>query len=38
MSEPRAQIVQLANGIISAKAKEIGEMQQWRERWYPPVG
>jgi uncharacterized protein (DUF305 family) len=38
MSEPRARVVELANGIISAQAKEIGEMQQWRERWYPPVG
>jgi len=38
MSEPRTQVAQLANEIISAQAKEIGEMQQWRERWYPPVG
>lgn len=38
MSGPRPQVVELANEIISAQAKEIGEMQQWRERWYPPVG
>ena len=31
---PRRQVVQLADEIISAQAKEIGRMQQWRELWH----
>jgi uncharacterized protein (DUF305 family) len=38
MSGPRQQVVQLADEIIAAQATEIGRMQQWRERWYPPLG
>jgi len=32
---PRQEIVRLSDQIISAQAKEIGRMQQWRELWYP---
>jgi uncharacterized protein (DUF305 family) len=28
----------LADTIISAQSKEIGQMQKWRETWYPPLG
>lgn len=38
LTGPRKEIGQLADEIISAQAKEIGQMQQWRERWYPPLG
>jgi uncharacterized protein (DUF305 family) len=38
MSEPRSEIEALANEIIAAQAKEIGQMQRWREQWYPPLG
>ena len=35
---PRSQVARLADEIISAQAKEIGLMQQWRERWHPSGG
>lgn len=35
---PRQEVAQLADEIISAQAKEIGRMQQWRELWYPSAG
>ena len=38
MGEPRAEIATLAEEIVAAQAKEIGLMQNWRERWYPPRG
>ena len=38
MGEPREEIETLASEIIAAQAKEIGKMQEWRERWYPPLG
>lgn len=38
MGQPRKEIVTLANEIIAAQAKEIGQMQALRERSYPPLG
>lgn len=38
MGEPRQQIETLANEIIAAQSKEIGEMQEWREQFFPPLG
>jgi uncharacterized protein (DUF305 family) len=38
MGNPDDEVMMLAQGIISAQAKEIGQMQQWREKWYPPLG
>lgn len=38
MGSPREEVGMLADGIIAAQAKEIGQMQQWREQWFPPLG
>lgn len=38
MAGARGQIDLLAREIIAAQAEEIGQMQRWREQWYPPVG
>lgn len=38
MGSPREEVGMLADGIIAAQAKEIGEMQRWREQWFPPLG
>lgn len=38
MSEPRGEIQALADEIIAAQSREVGEMQRWREQWYPPRG
>ncbi len=38
MGGAREEVQTLAARIISAQAKEIGQMQRWREQWYPPVG
>jgi uncharacterized protein (DUF305 family) len=38
MGRPGDEVMMLAEGIVSAQAKEIGQMQQWREKWYPPRG
>ncbi len=38
MGKPGDEVMMLAEEIISAQAKEIGQMQQWREKWYPPLG
>jgi uncharacterized protein (DUF305 family) len=38
MGNPGDEVMMLAEEIISAQAKEIGQMQQWREKWYPPLG
>ncbi len=38
MGKPGDEVMMLAEEIISAQAKEIGQMQQWREQWYPPLG
>jgi uncharacterized protein (DUF305 family) len=38
MGEPREEIAGLADEIVAAQAKEIGEMQEWRERFFPPLG
>ena len=24
--------------VIAAQSKEIGQMQEWREQWFPPLG
>lgn len=38
MGRPGDEVMMLAEEIISAQAKEIGQMQEWREKWYPPRG
>lgn len=38
MGSPRTEISTLTSGITAAQAKEIGQMQQWREQWFPPLG
>jgi uncharacterized protein (DUF305 family) len=38
MGSPREEIAELADEIVAAQAKEIGQMQEWRERWFPPLG
>lgn len=38
MDAPRSEVEDLAAGIIAAQAAEIGEMQQWRQQWFPPSG
>ena len=38
MGSPREELSMLADEIIAAQAKEIGQMQQWRETWFPPLG
>lgn len=38
MDSPRSEVEELAAGIIAAQAAEIGEMQQWRQQWFPPSG
>jgi uncharacterized protein (DUF305 family) len=38
MDDPRAEVATLASEIIAAQSKEIGEMQEWREQWFPPLG
>jgi len=34
----RPQIKKLANNIIEAQNKEIAQMKQWRQAWYPKAG
>lgn len=38
MGSPREEINVLAEEIVAAQAKEIGQMQRQRERWFPPLG
>ena len=38
MGSSREEVGMLADEIIAAQAKEIGQMQQWRETWFPPLG
>ena len=38
MGGSRQEIGTLANEIIAAQSKEIGEMQEWREQFFPPLG
>jgi uncharacterized protein (DUF305 family) len=38
MDDPRAEVTTLAGEITAAQSKEIGEMQEWREQWFPPLG
>lgn len=35
MGSPRDDVATLADGIIAAQATEIGQMQRWREQWFP---
>lgn len=37
-SSPREEVATLADNIIAAQSKEIGEMQDWRAKWFPPIG
>jgi len=38
MGTPRKELSALTREITAAQAKEIGQMQQWREQWFPPLG
>jgi uncharacterized protein (DUF305 family) len=38
MDSPRAEVAALAREIIAAQSNEIGQMQRWREQWFPPLG
>ena len=38
MGSSREEVGMLADEIIAAQAKEIGQMQKWRETWFPPLG
>lgn len=38
MDDPRPEVATLAGEIIAAQSKEIGQMQEWREQWFPPLG
>jgi uncharacterized protein (DUF305 family) len=38
MGSPRGGVAMLAGEITAAQAKEIGQMQRWREAWFPPLG
>jgi uncharacterized protein (DUF305 family) len=38
MGSPREEINVLAEEIVAAQAKEIGQMQRQREQWFPPLG
>ena len=35
MGSPRDYVAMLADEIIAAQATEIGQMQRWREQWFP---
>jgi uncharacterized protein (DUF305 family) len=38
IGSPREELGSLTDEITAAQAKEIGQMQQWREQWFPPLG
>ncbi|HMN99275.1 MAG TPA: DUF305 domain-containing protein [Miltoncostaeaceae bacterium] len=38
MDEPRTQVGDLASEVVAAQAAEIGQMQRWRQQWFPPLG
>lgn len=35
---PRGELDRMMREIIAAQAEEIGQMQRWRQAWYPPLG
>jgi len=35
MSSPRDEVAMIADAIVAAQAKEIGQMQRWRDQWFP---
>jgi uncharacterized protein (DUF305 family) len=35
MGSPRDEVTMVADEIIAAQAKEIGQMQRWRDQWFP---
>ncbi|WP_217915463.1 DUF305 domain-containing protein [Miltoncostaea marina] len=35
---PRGELERMAHEIIAAQAEEIGQMQRWRQTWFPPLG
>lgn len=38
LAGPEARVGSIARDIVAAQAAEIGEMQRWRARWFPPQG
>jgi uncharacterized protein (DUF305 family) len=38
MGSPHQEVAGLADEITAAQAKEVGQMQRWREAWFPPFG
>jgi uncharacterized protein (DUF305 family) len=38
MDSPRAEVGNFAAEIVAAQAAEIGQMQRWRQQWFPPLG
>lgn len=35
---PRGELGRMTREIIAAQAEEIGQMQRWRQTWFPPLG
>lgn len=35
MGSPRDEVTVIAEEIVAAQAKEIGQMQRWRDQWFP---
>ncbi len=38
MDDPRAEVGDLATTVVAVQAAEIGQMQRWRQQWFPPLG
>lgn len=38
MGSPREEVATLSERITAAQAEEIGQMQRWRDAWFPPLG
>jgi uncharacterized protein (DUF305 family) len=37
-ADPRGELDRMTRAIIAAQAEEIGQMQRWRQTWFPPLG